>query len=462
MKNLVLFVIASLIVGLSFSQQVLYQEQSILHTYGRGIFPSNGGYDLITGYAGGMFGICKLDSQFDSLWFRAANFTMSPEGILPGLDSGYFLSGLSRGIPAGFRAAGGLLSPSGYSIWQTNSVHSGFFSYGRGSTITADSGYLVVGLADSGGVKRKVLLMRVDRQGNVVWEKIHQEANSAFAVTGLQDGFLVPVTGVEEFVGPKILKFNLQGDFIGERGQLPYLSIPVLIKQLTPNRFVVLSEKAGMLVSCFDSLGTLIWEHTFLGFQSGINDQYIIPRQLQISNQGDVYLTGDYSWIDIDSTTTNYAQIIIELDANGNVVWNQVFASGQRLDGRGLTLLPDGRILALSAGNVANTHDEFYSLIAEFGPDTTTAISPLRNDFALRLQPQPVTDILEISLSLDQPGDLALTLIDLQGRTVLRQNRAAVLGENRFYLDLGSYPAGVYVLRAESNGRAAVQKVVKQ
>ncbi len=467
MKKLISLVIFSLIFGFAFAQPILYQEKVVPHALGYRVFPhGNNEYDMVAGYIQNGITMVRLSSQFDSLWGRASILTVSPQEVLPSLDSGFFISGLSRGAP-GWRASGGLMSPSGYAMWQANSAYSGYLSYGRGSMITADSNYLVVGVADSGGTQRNLLLTKINRTGQVVWESTFFRVIQSFNVVEISGGFLVLTSALSPQSSLTCVQVDFNGNLVNSF-QLPdqLSELPLKLIKTGINRFVSVSYIANsgwMHLICHDSLGTIIWDRVYPNLRPG-NHSFASyqPKVAVASANNNLLVLGNFSWQDTTQSTDGIVQLMVEIDSMGDVVWTGEYGTNQPLDGRGLTALSDGRILALSVGNVPNSHDEFYSLIAEFGPDTTTSIQTVHNDFAFHLQPQPVTDILEVSLNLPQPGDLAFTLIDLQGRTVLRQNREAILGDNRFSLDMGSFPAGVYVLRVESNGRAAVQKVVKK
>ncbi|MCB9082537.1 MAG: PQQ-dependent sugar dehydrogenase [Lewinellaceae bacterium] len=142
------------------------------------------------------------------------------------------------------------------------------------------------------------------------------------------------------------------------------------------------------------------------------------------------------------------------------------------------SLTPDG------AGGWANTNllDWTNNQIVAFGEDAagelymaaigqgtiyqvqTTVVSS-SNDFPelgkVTLSPNPFTDQLHLYLETALHGELAVSLINLNGQEVFRQEEpfAAVFSKT---FDVAQVPAGVYFLRLISRDKVASFKVIKQ
>jgi hypothetical protein len=423
------------------------------------------GYDLITAFPGAGYGLCKLSGAFDSLFFRPSILSNNAESIFPAPDSGYLTSGVAR-AQVGFRAGVGKLSPSGFVLWQNYSSYSGFFSYGRGSVLTPNNDLVVVGVADSGGVKRKALLIKFDSNGNLIWEKVHGDVINAFNPVVLPGGYLSVWYGG---FGTTVSKFDLQGNLIQDYPITNLTTtLPVGIYPGNQNQFYLVSTRSsgGMptaVVTMIDSQVNTLWTRELDFSAPGVFYPSFLTRIGRPSNDGGILILGDLSWYSDSLMVGDISkkQLLIKLDANGDKIWEKEFGINQHsLQGRDIRVLPDGRILAMSSGPVPNVGNQYYTLLAEFGPDSTTSIRDVPGTLTLTVQPQPARDLLEIALSAESAAKAAFTLTDLQGRTLIRRTEALTPGENRITLPVSQLAAGIYLLRAQSEGKVGVKKVI--
>jgi len=81
---------------------------------------------------------------------------------------------------------------------------------------------------------------------------------------------------------------------------------------------------------------------------------------------------------------------------------------------------------------------------------------------ALLVQPNPSSDILNVTLGQATKGPVQLLLVAADGRVVWQSERDAVLLGQVLPLDIRAVPAGVYVLRVETSVGNGVAKVVVQ
>ena len=94
--------------------------------------------------------------------------------------------------------------------------------------------------------------------------------------------------------------------------------------------------------------------------------------------------------------------------------------------------------------------------------DTTTAIRPFINENLGRLDvfPNPMEESGTVSFELVKPGDIRLSLIDLQGRTVAELYQGYKMnGIHRLDFDPTQHTKGIYFLRL-SNAEAAVHRKI--
>lgn len=74
--------------------------------------------------------------------------------------------------------------------------------------------------------------------------------------------------------------------------------------------------------------------------------------------------------------------------------------------------------------------------------------------------PNPTHGTLHVEATLPTAGRLTLHLLDATGRQVLEQTTSTPAGTTRQMLDVRELPAGLYLLRAEANGRGFTRRLV--
>ncbi|MFM8487932.1 MAG: T9SS type A sorting domain-containing protein, partial [Bacteroidota bacterium] len=84
--------------------------------------------------------------------------------------------------------------------------------------------------------------------------------------------------------------------------------------------------------------------------------------------------------------------------------------------------------------------------------------SPTGSMAGLRVFPNPVRDRITATCTLDKPDEVAVSITDLSGRTVLQSDFSSRLA-GRFDINLepGDIPAGVYILTLISQKRGILR-----
>jgi aminopeptidase N len=103
----------------------------------------------------------------------------------------------------------------------------------------------------------------------------------------------------------------------------------------------------------------------------------------------------------------------------------------------------------VSAGNTVT------QVIVDINDLPTTALS-------LRIQPNPVTaDLALVRLVASASGQALVTLATMDGKTLQTQTEALITGENQFDVDINTLPAGIYIVRVQTQSGTGVVKLVK-
>lgn len=84
---------------------------------------------------------------------------------------------------------------------------------------------------------------------------------------------------------------------------------------------------------------------------------------------------------------------------------------------------------------------------------------PKVNALGLRIQPNPASDALHLTIGEAAQGPVQITLTGADGRVVLQQNTNNLFAGQTIVLDVQQLPAGVYVVRVESGKGSSVAKV---
>ena len=106
-------------------------------------------------------------------------------------------------------------------------------------------------------------------------------------------------------------------------------------------------------------------------------------------------------------------------------------------------------------------------LIPPYQPAATTGLitanSPMRDeDITLTVFPNPVDDRLEVVLQTSNPATARMRLTDSNGRTVHDMAFGRLGRRHEQIIGMDSLTPGLYLLRAEVNGRTLVRKVMKR
>jgi hypothetical protein len=189
------------------------------------------------------------------------------------------------------------------------------------------SGYLVIGSSKS-IVENKTVgwILKLNENGDALWNKTFLEgwgSELRYAVN-LTDGYLL--VGNEFFSSGQISGFVARIDYQGDLKWVKNLTEGATCKLFsgiaTPDGFVVfglsahnINGKSSIWVSKLDLSGNLVWSITYGGSAD------CAVRSGLLTQNGD-YLLAGYQ----DSTGEgNYDFYLLELGANGNLVWNKTY-----------------------------------------------------------------------------------------------------------------------------------------
>jgi hypothetical protein len=98
----------------------------------------------------------------------------------------------------------------------------------------------------------------------------------------------------------------------------------------------------------------------------------------------------------------------------------------------------------------------------EDGTKSFTLDGPEDGNYSLRVYPNPVENILTISLSLSHDASIKYEIINLLGQNLLSNYHNEIAGDHRYEVKLENLNKGVYYLRLTVNNSISVKRIIKQ
>ena len=194
-------------------------------------------------------------------------------------------------------------------------------------------------------------MIRTDRNGNEIWDKVFTGSSSsqAFSVQQTSDGGFILAGYVNSTVTFKNETLLIRTDAAGNKvWEMVYAGkkssgIGYCVRQTADGGYIVCGQANIGGISLFktDANGSMAWEAT-LG-TSG-NDHAHAVRQ-----------TGDGGYIlaaSRDSALEPYDDLLIKTDAKGNIVWQKTFPSANVVHANTLQTTSDGGYIIAGNSNI--------------------------------------------------------------------------------------------------------------
>ncbi len=216
------------VVAINFSAAQLTFQKLITTASGAtaraGCYTSDGNYVFVgASYTSGEYGfnLIKINVSGDTLWtkkFNYGNWVCAPTSICEGIDGKLFISGtvfLQSYSDAYFLHTDSI----GNLIW-VKRMHAWGNAYGQDAISTIDSGVVFIGTSSttlSFGILDSYAI-KIDKFGNVVWKKLYQHTDllELFSINRTTDGGFIVSGGYQDPGGipPKILLIKLESNGI--------------------------------------------------------------------------------------------------------------------------------------------------------------------------------------------------------------------------------------------------------
>jgi predicted secreted protein len=272
--------------------------------------------------------VLKLDGNGDVIWQRTYGGTGldSADSIQQTSDGGYVVAGISGSSSAYPNNAEDFwvlkLDGNGDVIWQRTYGGSGT-DWADSVQQTSDGGYIVAGSKRTANNSEDVWVLKLDGNGDVIWQRTYGGSGRDWAdsIQQTSDGGYVMAGSTGSFGAGQldvwVLKLDENGNVIWEKtyGGTGYDSA-LSIQQTSDGRYVVAGRTSSfgagdydVWVLKFDVNGDVIWQRTYGG--SGFD----WAESIQQTSDGGYVVAGRKN----DFSVEGCDAWVIKLDENGNV-----------------------------------------------------------------------------------------------------------------------------------------------
>jgi hypothetical protein len=318
---------------------------------GKYVLQTNDGGYILVGYTGGLFMesgadvyLVKTDSEGNEIWEKTYGGEKSDWGnyVAQTNDGGFIIVGTTTSFGAGLEDVYLIKTDSeGNEIWEK--TYGGRWNdEGNCVAQTSDGGYIIVGETGSFGQHGDIFLIKTDSEGNEIWEKTLGGGNidKGNSIIPTSDGgYVIVGTTVSFGAGWEdvyLIKIDSEGNKIWEKTYGgSHEDYGYSVAQTSDGGYIIggttFSFPAGRAEAYFgvhsaqfyliktDSEGNEIWEKTF-GAEGG--DEWGMS----------VSPTSDGGYIIVGKTWSYGAGLadvyLIKTDSEGNELWEKTFGGG--------------------------------------------------------------------------------------------------------------------------------------
>jgi Secretion system C-terminal sorting domain len=341
---------------------------------------------------------------------------------------------------------GGEYRECGYSIYQTED--DGYIV----------SGYIILGVPGP----RKILLLKIDSDGNEEWNQIIDVYDQATGYTVKQSsdgGYLI--TGTAFSVNETsffLIKTDLNGEVIWNQSIPTPESFESIGSQETEDGgYVILGNvmdeygNLDMSLIKTDSSGGIVWNQMYEGCSGN-----------------DIQLTGDNGLIITGATYSEDEGInlwILKTDFNGETLWELSLDDGGSESGSSIDVTDDGGYIVSGLNQTDTNPDNPDVWLIRLGSETAVSESdsPIPSEYVLNdIYPNPFNSMTTISVGLPQISDLKIMIYNINGQRVATlADRSYSAGTLSFTFNADDLGSGVYFVQAVVEGKLnQIQKVV--
>jgi hypothetical protein len=381
-----------------------------------------------------------------------------PYHMITTFDGNYFLIGYSQSYGSGdVDVLLMKVDQNGNLIWQKTYGGSGN-DYGQDIIATSDGNYVIVGSSNSGASTYEANLIKIDPAGNLIWNRMLGGAFDDFgrSVKQCSDGSLIVLGCTMEFGNGDayLIKTDNAGVFqwnkaIGGSGydEGAYINVN------SDGSFTFLIRDSSTVAMDIDvrivktdPAGTVIWSKAYGG------DKKDTPKMIQPTSDGGYIVAAisrSFGWVNPDMW-------IMKFDNAGDTTWTRHYGGVNNEHCYVVREQPDGSYIAV--GKTASYGPDMDPIFLKLNSNGTLAVGIHEQRLVynnIRLYPNPGNGIIKIDLNDFKASKISI--VNAIGQEIYRKE---IKGEESIDMDLQDKRSGLYLLKCESETQCIIKNFI--
>ena|GEM_PF-5787140 len=233
--------------------------------------------------------LLKISLDGSVIWTQrigSLDYTEIGYSVKQTFDSGLIVTGFRYPYSgSGWEAYLARTDKNGDTLWTRKYGESGFAYYGEDVIQTYDSEFLLVGYSDNSSTwLSKILLVKTDQNGNLIWLKHfgddnHEKKAKSIAETN-DHGYIITGSSSGQML---LLRLNENGDSLWERHPIDGFAESI---KITTDQGYIMTGNCQLVRT--DSVGNIIWERVF-------SDSYSWGMDVDLTTDSGFIIAG-YNW----------------------------------------------------------------------------------------------------------------------------------------------------------------------
>ena len=369
------------------------------------------------------------------------------------------------------------ITTNGDTIWTKTIGTDSTFERAYSSTRTSDNCILLVGSKTSlVSANTDILLIKIDLDGNVIWEKEYGgdgADNGEYALETDDKGFII--TGETNSFGPAIpfftniylIRTDANGDSLWTRcyGNIWY-DYSKAITKTNDNCYIVSGSYITNGTGASDIYALKVQDNgdtTWTRFYGDEEQEYSF-NILKTENNS-FTIVGTTNSLE-EGSVGSYDIYLVNIDTNGDTIWTKTIGTSIYEDARGMLRTSDGNYIIYGERKVYSQSSLSDILLVKINlnniNDITEYNNSLQPNFNLEQNyPNPFNSLTRIRYSITESSLVKLKVYDVLGKEVsilVDHFQSPSVYEVKF--DASNLPSGVYIYKLSSGNYIKAKKLI--
>ncbi|RMF90565.1 MAG: M6 family metalloprotease domain-containing protein [Nitrospinota bacterium] len=285
-------------------------------------------------------------------------------------DGGYIVAGWTYSFGDGSYGDAWVLKLDGEGniLWQKTYGSSEHYEFIVAIQQTTDGGYIAVGVAESLDTDDDIWVLKLDGDGNVLWQKTYSPGGSgwesAYAIRQTSDGGYIVAgsRGDDRAFEAWVLKLDASGNIQWQKA-FEFTHDARAIQQTSDGGYIVAVEYPSFLILKLDASGNIQWQKAPADNGNIYPGNH--PSAIQQTSDGGYIVAG---MTETYATAGGYWDIwVLKLDASGNIQWQKTYGGGGSDTAFAIQQTADGGYIVAGETDSFSTDYDFWVLKLDTG-----------------------------------------------------------------------------------------------